>query len=625
MKKKEVFSFQSEVKQLLQLMIHSLYSNKEIFLRELISNSADAIEKIKFFLLSNTDFYEKDEEFKIRISYNKEEKTITVQDNGIGMTKKEVIDNIGTIARSGTREFLRLVENKENTTENFIGQFGVGFYSSFIVSKKVIIKTRHVQENEGKGVLWESDGTGKYTIYEIEKSNIGTEVILFLKDSEEEFLDEWKIRSIVQKYSEHISIPVEILLEKKSENSKKIWEQVNQAIALWTKNKNTISNQEYKEFYKKNFQDFHEPLHWMHNKVEGSQEYISLLYIPYKSSLDLWNREQKYGLKLYVKKVFIMEHSEQFLPTYLRFIKGLIDSSDLPLNISREILQNSIATKKIKNRITKKILSELKKLSQDEKKYSIFWNQFGIILKEGITEDYQNKEKIIELLRFSSTNFEKQKVSLKSYLKNMKKEQKKIYYITSESYQSAKNSPHLEIFYKNGIEVLLLYDRIDEWMMNSLKEFDGKKIESVYKTNLDKEKIFKNLKELSEHKNTESKNLLERIKSVLKDKIKDVRLTNKLLDTPSILVTDKNEMTTQMAKLFSAAGQNVPKIQYIFEINPKHKIIKYISKISDQKDFSDWVNLLFQESMLVEQNTLENPNFFVKKINQILSKNIKIE
>lgn len=617
--KKEVHNFQSEVKQLLHLMIHSLYSNKEIFLRELISNASDAIDKLRFASISSPDLYENDSNTKIQISVNKAQKTLIISDNGIGMTRQETIDNLGTIARSGTKSFLKSLEQQKNKKNNLIGEFGVGFYSSFIVSDKVSVRTRFAGTKSNEGTLWESLGEGQYNIANVTKKTRGTEITLFLKKEEEDFLETWRIKNIINKYSDHITVPVNIQ-SYDEKNKTYFWEQINKAQALWTLNKNSITDEQYQDFYKHLTNDQNNPLMWSHNHVEGNQEYISLLYVPEKAGWDIWNRENKNGLKLYVKRVYIMENSQEFLPNYLRFIRGLIDSNDLPLNVSREILQDNLITENLKKALTKRSLNMLEKLSKNSsEKYQTFWNQFGLVLKEGPAEDHQNLSKIANLLRFSSikSNSAQQKLSLKEYIANMDSKQEKIYYITADSYTSAKDSPHLELFNKKDIDVLLLSDRIDEWMMNYLIEFEGKKFQSISKedvslNNLTKEKIKKN--EVS----IEIIEFLKKVKNILGKKVKDVRLTHRLTETPCVLLSDSNEMTTQMAKLFSAAGQPVPELKYIFEINPDHILIKKICLIKDEKQFSEWIKLLLDQAFLAEKGNLDNPHKFISRMNKLL-------
>ncbi|AWH90328.1 molecular chaperone HtpG [Buchnera aphidicola (Melanaphis sacchari)] len=617
--KKETHSFQSEVKQLLHLMIHSLYSNKEIFLRELISNASDAIDKLRFLGISKPELYENESNTKIQISVNKSQGTLIINDNGIGMTRQDVINNLGTIAKSGTKSFLKSLENQKNNVKNeLIGEFGVGFYSSFIVSEKVLVRTRFAGNNNDQGTLWESFGKGEYNITNIVKKTKGTEITLFLKKEENEFLETWRIQSIINKYSDHITVPIEIQMY---DEKKKIyfWEQTNKAKALWTKQKSSISEVEYQEFYKHLTNDQNNPIIWNHSHVEGVHEYISLLYVPEKASWDIWNKDSKHGLKLYVKRVYIMDNSQAFLPNYLRFIKGIIDSNNLPLNVSREILQDNSITQNLKSALIKKSLKMLEKLSKNNNKYQIFWNQFGLVLKEGPAEDSKNLNLIANLLRFTSfkNNTAEQTMSLKEYVSNMHKEQEKIYYITSDSYTSAKNSPHLELFNKKNIDVLLLSDRIDEWMMNYLVEFEGKKFQSISKEDISLNKLTKE-KIKNEKISTDISNFLKRAKKVLGNKIKLVRTTYRLTETPCVVLSDANEMSTQMAKLFSAAGQTVPELKYIFEINPQHPLIKKICKINDDKKFDEWINLLLDQALFAEKGNLENPHKFIATINKLL-------
>ncbi|QCI21195.1 molecular chaperone HtpG [Buchnera aphidicola (Hyperomyzus lactucae)] len=618
--KTEVYNFQSEVKQLLHLMIHSLYSNKEIFLRELISNSSDAIDKLRFKSISSPELYENDSDIKIQISINKAQRTLIISDNGIGMTKQDTIENLGTIAKSGTKSFLQSLEKKHNKQNELIGEFGVGFYSSFIVSEKVSVRTRFAGAKSVEGTLWESSGEGEYKITDIVKKKRGTEITLFLKKEEEEFLEIWRIKNIISKYSDHITVPVYIQNYNET-NKTYFWEQINKAKALWTLNKSSITEEEYKDFYKHITNDQNNPLIWSHNRVEGNQEYISLLYVPEKSAWDIWNRDNKHGLKLYVKRVYIMDNSQEFLPNYLRFIRGLIDSSDLPLNISREILQDNCITQNLKKALIKRSLSMLAKLAKDNsEKYQIFWDQFGLVLKEGPAEDNENLSKISNLLRFTSikSNSSKQELSLKEYIDQMDQKQDKIYYITADSYESAKNSPHLELFKKNNIDVLLLSDRIDEWMMNYLVEFEGKKFQSISKEDLSLNKLTEEKKIKNQELPNEMIDFLKKTKKILGDKVKDVRLTYRLTHTPCVLLSDSNEMTTQMAKLFSAAGQSVPELKYIFEINPNHVLIKKICLIHDEQQFNEWIKLLLDQALLAEKGNLENPHQFISRMNKLL-------
>ncbi|SUC16792.1 heat shock protein 90 [Proteus vulgaris] len=621
MKGQETRGFQSEVKQLLQLMIHSLYSNKEIFLRELISNASDAADKLRFRALSDATLYENNGELHVRISTDKENRTLTISDNGIGMTRDEVIDNLGTIAKSGTKSFLESIGQDQAKDSQLIGQFGVGFYSAFIVADKVTVRTRAAGESADKGVFWESEGEGDYTVADIEKADRGTEITLHLREGEDEYLDDWRLRSIISKYSDHISLPVEIET-KNEEDGTVTWEKINKAQALWTRNKAEVSDDEYKEFYKHISHDFADPLSWVHNRVEGKQEYTSLLYVPSKAPWDLWNREQRHGLKLYVQRVFIMDEAEQFMPNYLRFIRGLVDSNDLPLNVSREILQDSSVTRNLRSALTKRALQMLQKLAENKpEEYQAFWKEFGLVLKEGPAEDSSNIETIAKLLRFASTHNDSdaQTVSLEDYVSRMVDGQEKIYYITADSYAAAKNSPHLELFRKKGIEVLLLSDRIDEWMMNYLTEFDGKSFQSVSKADESLDKLADEEKQ-AEQEETDKQlaPFVERIKTLLGDKVKEVKLTHRLTDTPAIVTTSADEMTTQMAKLFAAAGQAVPEVKYNFELNPNHPLVKQTSELTDDALFADWVNLLLDQALFAERGSLEDPNQFIRLVNKLL-------
>ncbi|HHY9630015.1 TPA: molecular chaperone HtpG, partial [Escherichia coli] len=620
MKGQETRGFQSEVKQLLHLMIHSLYSNKEIFLRELISNASDAADKLRFRALSNPDLYEGDGELRVRVSFDKDKRTLTISDNGVGMTRDEVIDHLGTIAKSGTKSFLESLGSDQAKDSQLIGQFGVGFYSAFIVADKVTVRTRAAGEKPENGVFWESAGEGEYTVADITKEDRGTEITLHLREGEDEFLDDWRVRSIISKYSDHIALPVEIEKREEKDGETVIsWEKINKAQALWTRNKSEITDEEYKEFYKHIAHDFNDPLTWSHNRVEGKQEYTSLLYIPSQAPWDMWNRDHKHGLKLYVQRVFIMDDAEQFMPNYLRFVRGLIDSSDLPLNVSREILQDSTVTRNLRNALTKRVLQMLEKLAKDdEEKYQTFWQQFGLVLKEGPAEDFANQEAIAKLLRFASTYTDSsaQTVSLEDYVSRMKEGQEKIYYITADSYAAAKSSPHLELLRKKGIEVLLLSDRIDEWMMNYLTEFDGKPFQSVSKVDESLEKLADEVDESAKEAEKALTPFIDRVKALLGERVKDVRLTHRLTDTPAIVSTDADEMSTQMAKLFAAAGQKVPEVKYIFELNPDHVLVKRAADTEDEAKFSEWVELLLDQALLAERGTLEDPNLFIRRMNQ---------
>ncbi|CCG86456.1 Chaperone protein htpG [Erwinia piriflorinigrans CFBP 5888] len=620
MKGQETRGFQSEVKQLLHLMIHSLYSNKEIFLRELISNASDAADKLRFKALSTPDLYEGDGDLRVRVAVDKEKRTLTLSDNGIGMRRDEVIENLGTIAKSGTKSFLESLGSDQAKDSQLIGQFGVGFYSAFIVADNVSVRTRAAGAAVDEGVFWESAGEGDYTIADIEKSDRGTEITLHLREGEDEFLDAWRVRSIISKYSDHIALPVEIETHNEEDDTT-TWEKINKAQALWTRNKSDISEEEYKEFYKHVAHDFTDPLTWSHNRVEGKQEYTSLLYIPAQAPWDMWNRDHKHGLKLYVQRVFIMDDAEQFMPNYLRFVKGLIDSNDLPLNVSREILQDSRITQTLRGALTKRSLQMLEKVAKDdEEKYQKFWQQFGLVLKEGPAEDSSNAETIAKLLRFATTSFEgaAQTVSLEDYVSRMVEGQEKIYYITADSYAAAKSSPHLELFRKKGIEVLLLSDRIDEWMMSYLTEFDGKSFQSVSKAD-------DSLSQLADEETEEQKEagkalepFVDRVKTLLGERVKEVRLTHRLTDTPAIVTTEANEMTTQMAKLFAAAGQDVPEVKYLFELNPDHALVKRAADTQDEARFAEWVELLLDQALFAEKGTLEDPNQFIRRMNQLL-------
>ncbi|MFB6326943.1 molecular chaperone HtpG [Pantoea deleyi] len=621
MKGQETRGFQSEVKQLLHLMIHSLYSNKEIFLRELISNASDAADKLRFRALSDASLYEGDGELRVRLSVDKDNRTLTLSDNGIGMRRDEVIENLGTIAKSGTKSFLESLGSDQAKDSQLIGQFGVGFYSAFIVADKVTVRTRAAGAAADEGVFWESAGEGEYTLAEIEKADRGTEITLHLREGEDEFLDAWRVRNIISKYSDHIALPVEI--EAKDEEGEGThWEKINKAQALWTRNKSDISDEEYNEFYKHIAHDFSDPVAWSHNRVEGKQEYTSLLYIPARAPFDMWNRDHKHGLKLYVQRVFIMDDAEQFMPNYLRFVRGLIDSNDLPLNVSREILQDSRVTQSLRGALTKRTLQMLEKLAKDDsEKYQTFWKEFGLVLKEGPAEDHANQEAIAKLLRFATTQSEgaAQTISLEDYVSRMVEGQEKIYYITADSYAAAKSSPHLELFRKKGIEVLLLSDRIDEWMMSYLTEFDGKAFQSVSKAD---ESLSKLADEETEEQKEAEKALepfVERVKNLLGERVKEVRLTHRLTDTPAIVTTDANEMTTQMAKLFAAAGQEVPEVKYLFEINPDHPLVKRVADTQDEARFGEWIELLLDQALLAERGTLDDPNQFIRRMNQLLT------
>ncbi|MBS0848965.1 molecular chaperone HtpG [Citrobacter sp. JGM124] len=622
MKGQETRGFQSEVKQLLHLMIHSLYSNKEIFLRELISNASDAADKLRFRALSDTALYEGDGELHVRVSFDKDKRTLTIADNGIGMTRDEVIDNLGTIAKSGTKSFLESIGSDQAKDSQLIGQFGVGFYSAFIVADKVTVRTRAAGASADEGVFWESAGEGDYTIADITKADRGTEITLHLREGEDEFLDDWRLRSVISKYSDHIALPVEIEHQEENDGETVIsWEKINKAQALWTRSKSEVSDEEYNEFYKHISHDFTDPLIWSHNRVEGKQEYTSLLYIPSHAPWDMWNRDHKHGLKLYVQRVFIMDDAEQFMPNYLRFVRGLVDSNDLPLNVSREILQDSRVTQNLRSALTKRVLQMLEKLAkEDNEKYQTFWKNFGLVLKEGPAEDNGNQQAIAKLLRFATTHTDssEQTVSLEEYVARMKEGQEKIYYITADSYAAAKSSPHLELLRKKGIEVLLLSDRIDEWMMSYLTEFDGKSFQSVSKTDASLEKLADEETEQDKEAEKALEPFVSRVKTLLGERVKEVRLTHRLTDTPAIVTTDSDDMSTQMAKLFAAAGQDVPEVKYIFELNPDHPLVKRTADTQDDAAFSQWVELLLDQALLAERGQLEDPNQFIRRMNQLL-------
>ncbi|HHW7507908.1 TPA: molecular chaperone HtpG [Mannheimia haemolytica] len=622
----ETRGFQSEVKQLLQLMIHSLYSNKEIFLRELISNASDAADKLRFKALSEPSLYEGDGELRVRVSVDETLGTITIADNGIGMTREQVIDHLGTIAKSGTKEFLNALGSDQAKDSQLIGQFGVGFYSSFIVADKVTVKTRAAGVPAEQGVIWESAGEGDYTVADLEKKERGTEIILHLREDEKEFLSEWRLREIIGKYSDHIGLAVEIQTNEYDDEGKvsgQKWEKINKAQALWTRSKNEINDEEYTEFYKHLSHDFADPLIWSHNKVEGKQEYTSLLYVPSKAPWDLFQREQKHGLKLYVQRVFIMDDAEVFMPNYLRFMRGLLDTNDLPLNVSREILQENKVTQSLRSALTKRALQLLEKLAKDDaEKYAQFWQAFGVVLKEGVGEDFANKQQVAGLLRFASTQRDdsEQAVSFADYIARMKEGQKAIYFLTADSYQAAKNSPHLELFHKKGIEVLLLSDRIDEWLVSHLTEFDGKPLQSITKSDLDLGELADKQEEESQKaQQAEFSSFLERAKGYFGERVKNVVLTHRLTDTPAVVSTDSDEMTTQMAKLFAAMGQQAPEVKYTFELNPDHPMVKKVADLADEAEFADWIELLFEQALLAERGTLENPTAFIKRVNKLLS------
>ncbi len=629
---KETLGFQAEVKQLLQLMIHSLYSNKEIFLRELISNASDAADKLRFEAINNDALYGNDHELKIKVSFDKDARTITISDNGIGMSRDEVISHLGTIAKSGTKEFFSKLSGDQQQDAALIGQFGVGFYSAFIVADRVIVNTRRAGAFASDGVRWESTGEGDYSVEQIEKPGRGTDVILHLRAGEEELLSAWQLKSIIRKYSDHISLPIVMQKEEWDEEKKQTvvkdeFETVNQASALWARSKSDITEEQYNEFYKHVSHDFQDPLAYTHNRVEGRSEYTQLLYVPGHAPFDLWDRNKRAGIKLYVKRVFIMDDAEQLMPTYLRFIKGVIDSSDLPLNVSREILQESRDVRVIREGSTKRVLGMLEEMANSEEqagkdKYATFWKEFGQVLKEGIGEDATNKDRIAKLLRFASTAGESdvQDVSFADYIGRMKEGQDKIYYVTADNYSAAKNSPHLEIFRKKGVEVLLMTDRVDEWMLSFLSEFEGKELVSVAKGGLDLGGL-EDEAEKKEHQEVEAgyKELVEQMKGALGDKAKDVRVTFRLTDSPACLVADENELSGNLLRMLKAAGQNAPESKPILEINPNHPLVTRL-KYEDASGtrFADWSHILFDQAMLAEGGSLSDPASFVKRLNEML-------
>ncbi|HTD06898.1 molecular chaperone HtpG [Undibacterium sp.] len=628
---KQTLGFQAEVKQLLQLMIHSLYSNKEIFLRELISNASDAADKLRFEAINDASLFENDADLKIKVSFDKEARTITIADNGIGMTRDEAVLHLGTIAKSGTKEFFGKLSGDQQKDAAMIGQFGVGFYSGFIVADKITVESRRAGTAAADGVRWESAGEGDFSVEAIEKTGRGTSITLHLREGEDEFLSSWKLKSVIRTYSDHISLPIlmqkeEWDEEKKAQVLKDELETVNQASALWARSKSDITPEQYEEFYKHISHDFQAPLSYTHNRVEGRSEYTQLLFIPSRAPFDMWDRNKRGGIKLYVKRVFIMDDAEQLMPVYLRFVKGVIDSNDLPLNVSREILQESRDIKAIREGSTKRVLSMLEELAnadaeeQDKKdKYATFWGEFGQVLKEGIGEDAGNKERIAKLLRFASTHNDSdaQTVSLADYLGRAKEGQDKIYYVTADSYTAAKNSPHLEIFRKKGVEVLLLTDRVDEWMLSFLSDFEGKELASVAKGDLDLGKL-EDEAEKKQHEATETefKDLVEKMKAALADKAKDVRVTFRLTDSPACLVADENELSGNLVRMLKAAGQTAPESKPILEVNPDHPLVQRLKY--EEAKFGDWSHILFDQALLAEGGSLADPASFVKRLNEML-------
>ena len=623
---KEQLGFQTEVVQILDLMIHSLYSNKEIFLRELISNASDAVDKLRFEALSNEALYEDNSVLEIHVSYDKEMRTITISDNGIGMSRQEVVDNIGTIAKSGTREFFSSLTGDQRKDANLIGQFGVGFYSSFIVADLVTLTTRRAGLSAEEGVRWESDGRGAYSIETVEKPLRGTEVTLHLREEEDELLDGHQLRSIIRKYSDHITLPIlmpeELSAKELEEGKEPVEETVNKASALWTRSKSEISDEEYNEFYRHVSHEFSDPLARIHSQMEGKYEYTLLLYIPSKAPYDLWNREHRHGIKLYVRRVFIMDDAEQLMPAYLRFIRGVIDSNDLPLNVSREILQHNRIVESIRSGAVKKVLGLLKEMATNEpEKYATFWTEFGSVLKEGIAEDRGNQTEIARLLRFPSTltSEETPDVSLDAYISRMKEGQDKIYYITAESFAAAKNSPLLEIFRKKGIEVLLLSDMIDNWLAANLFEFEGKSLQSVARGEVDLTDL-DDAEEKAEHEKVadENKDLVERLKGALGEKVKDVRITTRLTTSPACLVADEHDLDPTFSRLLKAAGQAVPGGKPILEVNPHHPLVTRLGLEPDAQRFADWTSILFDQAVLSDSGRLDDPSGFVSRLNDLL-------
>jgi len=622
----EKLSFQAEVKQLLHIVVHSLYSNKEIFLRELISNASDAIDKLRFEALSDPALFESDPNLAIRIQFDTTARTITVSDNGIGMSRDEVVDNLGTIAKSGTREFLSKLTGDQKKDAHLIGQFGVGFYSSFIIADKVTVVTRRAGLLSEHGVMWESKGDGEYTVANVKKDSRGTDVILHLKEGDDEFLNEWRLRNVVTKYSDHLNIP--ILMVKRTDDGKETaeWETVNRATALWSLPKSAVTDEQYKEFYKHIAHDFEDPLIWTHHKIEGGNiDYNTLLYLPAHAPFDLWQREAQHGLKLYVQRVFIMDQVEQFLPHYLRFVRGVLDTTALPLNISREILQDHPSISKLRSALVRHVLDLLDRMAKDEpEKYATFWKEFGNVIKEGPAEDFANRERIGKLLRFATSHTEGQTSSLDDYIKRMKPTQKKIYFITADNVNAAKSSPHLEIFRKNDIEVLLLTDRIDEWVVGHLPEYEGKPFQSVAKGDLQLDEITaedaeaKKEEEKKDHEQQQAfDGLLKKIKDILKDQITDVRLSHRLTTSPACLVRGQNDLGPQMERILKAAGQAVTEAKPILEMNPEHTLVKKMHDGLDDAKLSEWSHILFDQALLAEGGSLSDPAAFVHRLNKL--------
>ncbi len=632
---KETMGFQAEAKQLLQLMIHSLYSNKEIFLRELISNASDAADKLRFEALNDNSLLEGGAELAIKIEFDKDSNTVTISDNGIGMSKQEVINNLGTIAKSGTAEFLKNMTGDEQQDSQLIGQFGVGFYSAFIVADRVEVLTRRAGTEISEGIYWESTGDADFNIANVEKHEKGTMVILHLRDEENDFADSWRLKSIVKKYSDHIAIPVMMIKEPSPPmptedgaepepvvEAEPEFEAINDATALWTRSRSDVSDDEYNQFYKSISHDFEDPIKWSHNKVEGKFEYTSLLYIPKKAPFDLWNRDTARGLKLYVQRTFIMDDAEQFLPIYLRFIKGVIDSNDLPLNVSREILQQDSTTESMRSALTKRVLDMLEKMAKKSPDdYANFWAAFGNVLKEGPAEDLVNKEKIAKLLRFSTTHNDtaEQTESFEAYVERMKEGQEKIYYVAAENFSTAKNSPYLEVFKKKGVEVLLLHDRIDDWLMSHMMEFDGKPLQDVAKGELDLGQLDNDDDKKEQEEITEqNKDLVERVKTILSELVEEVRVTNRLTESPACLVVGDHDMGAQMRRIMEAAGQELPPSKPILELNPGHPLVAKLDDESDEDRFGELSRLLFDQAALAAGDSLEDPASFVARLNKLL-------
>ncbi|HUN93187.1 MAG TPA: molecular chaperone HtpG [Burkholderiaceae bacterium] len=619
---KETLGFQTEVKQLLHLMIHSLYSNKEIFLRELVSNASDACDKLRFEAISDPALLEGGAELAIRIDYDKAARTVTVSDNGVGMSRDEAVLHLGTIAKSGTREFFARLTGDQQRDAQLIGQFGVGFYSSFIVADRVTVISRRAGLPADQGVRWESDGSGEFTVEGAERAQRGTDVILHLKDGEDELLSSWKLKSILTRYSDHIATPIRMAKEEWDKDASEMkrldeLETVNQASALWTRSKADVTDEQYREFYKHVAHDFGEPLAWTHNRVEGRTEYIQLLYLPSRAPFDLWDRGARHGVRLYVRRVFIMDDAEQLVPAYLRFVRGVVDSNDLPLNVSREILQESRDVRAIREGCTKRVLSLLEDLAENRAAdYDRFWAEFGQVLKEGIGEDAGNRERIAKLLRFATTNGEAGSTSLADYLKRAKEGQNGIYYVTADTVEAARNSPHLEIFRKKGIEVLLLVDRVDEWLLGFLTEFDGKPLISVAKGELDLGALADEDKEAQQKVAEEHREFLERVKAALGERVKDVRVTTRLTESPSCLVADRDGMSAHLQRLLKAAGQKAPPAAPVLELNPDHALVRRLA--GEKERFDDWANLLFEQALLAEGGQLDDPAAFVRRMNGLI-------